>query len=154
MATLSGYCTFKEASGFLYSVQFSGSVTTGPKTLIQITAGSADPLEVVEAAVGGQSDTADAMEILIARKSGAATSGTSFTPLELNEDGPAANTSNGTGATGVLFTSEGTTTDILVRQDVSVQAGGGFYWSAAIAGTRIWVPASGIISVISNITIT
>lgn len=154
MATLSGYMIFEEATRYQYGIHFSGAVTTA-KVLIQLVADAAVPLEIVEVGVDGQSDTADAMEILIARYSGKSSSGTSFTPVELTEAGPAASADVGTGDTGVLFTTEGTSiADILVRRNVSVQAGGGFFWSRAMGPSRIYVPSAGIIGVKSNITIT
>ena len=152
MATLSAYVIFEEANGCQYAVYFNGAVTTA-KTLIQIKAGAAIPLDLVEASITGQSDTADALEALILRKSSAETV-TSFTPLELMEAGPAAAAAGGTSATGHTATTEASDSDILVRQNVSVQAGGGFFWSRNMGGARIHVPAAGFIALKSNITIT
>lgn len=152
MATLSYYVIFQEATGFQYAVH-SSSATTTAKTLIQIKAGAATPLEIIEAGCSGQSDTADAMEILILRITSTATV-TSFTPLELVEAGPAADAAGGTSATGIDASSNGTAGDILVRQNVSVQAGGGFFWSKNMGGARIYVPAAGFLALKSNITIT
>lgn len=152
MATLSYYAIFEEANGAQYAVEASGAVTTA-KTLIQIKPGAAMPLELVEVGVDGQSDTADAMEILILRLSAAATV-TSYTPKELMEDGPAAAAVGGTAATGVDASANGTASDILVRRNASVQAGGGFFWSRNMGGSKIFVPAAGLIAVKSNITIT
>lgn len=152
MATLSYYMIFQEATGFQYAVHASGAVTTA-KTLIQIKAGAATPLELLEAGCSGQSDTADAMEILILRLTAAATV-TSFTPLELSESGPAADAAGGTAATGTDASANGTAGDILVRVNASVQAGGGFYWSKNMGGARIYVPAAGFLALKSNITIT
>lgn len=156
MATLSGYMIFEEPSGLQYSINFSGAVTTA-KVLMQLDMASGGYADIVEVAVDGQSDTADAMEIVVARYSVASTSGTSFTPLELVEAGGAANTTNGTGNTGVLFTSEGTIGDIIMRRNASVQAGGGFFWARGLGGvkpTKIHVDNGGIIGVKSAITIT
>ena len=153
MATLSGYATFEEANGCRYTVHFTGAVTTA-KTLIQIKAGAAMPLDLVEVRVDGQSDTADAMEILILRKTAAATV-TDFTPIEDMEAGPAAAATGGGGnTTGTMASGEGTDGDVLARGDASVQAGGGFFWSRNMGGRKIHVPAAGFIAVKSNITIT
>jgi hypothetical protein len=156
MATLSGFMVFEQADGFQYSINFSAAITTA-KVLMQLQFTSAMSGEIVEIAVDGQSDTADAMEIVVARYSAVSSSGTSFTPIELVENGPASTTTNATNGTGVVFTTEGTIGDILLRRDASVQAGGGFYWSRGMGGakpTRLYLAASGIVGVKSNITIT
>ena len=156
MATLSGYAKYVEANGCGYTLMFSGAVTTA-KVLMQIVADAAMPLEVVEVAVDGQSDSADAMEIIIARYSTKSTSGTSASGLlgEWSPDNPTSTVDVGTGDTGTLFTTPGTQTDILVRRDASVQAGGGFFWSKNMSGgPPLFVPAAGILGIQSNITIT
>ena len=98
-----------------------------------------------------------AASVVEARRSSktAAATVTDFTPLELMEAGPAAAATGGGGnTTGVLASNEGTDGDVLVRRDASVQAGGGFFWSRNMGGSKIHVPAAGIIAVKSAITIT
>lgn len=155
MATLSGYVAWREANGFEYDLPFDGAVTTA-KVLEQIVADAAMPLYIIEIECSGQSDTADAMQILVARYSAKSTSGTSGSGLigERNPDTPASTVDVGTGDTGTFFTSEGTQTDVLIKANRSVQAGGGFFWSEGMVPSKIFVPSAGIIAVKSNITIT
>lgn len=137
-----------------YAVQAQLTTVTTAKTLAQIKAGAASPLYIDYISVEGQSDVADAMEILLLRKSVAATV-TAFTPTPLNESAGTEQVAlavGGTAATGTNASAEGTDGDILDRWSVSVQAGGGLQiW---FPEGQIMVGAGAIIALKLNNTIT
>lgn len=124
----------------------TGTVTsyTGTKDqLWQIKAGAGTPLWLDYISCHGSSDTSDAMELILARVSAAASSMTAFTPVLLEETVTAdkvASAVGGTGSTAVYASgagqTDGTKGDILGRWYVSVQAGGGL---------DIWFPPMHIV---------
>ena len=116
-----------------YAIQAQFTTVTTSKTLIQLATGATTPAWIDYVSCEGQSDVADAMEIILVRKSGAATV-TSFTPLIMMQGAGTeqiANAVGGAALTGTNASAEGTDTDVLFRWSVSVQAGGGL---------QIWFP--------------
>lgn len=121
-----------------YAIQAQVATVTTAKTLIQLATGAVTPAWIDYLSVEGQSDIADAMEIILVRKSAAATV-TSFTPFPLMQGGGTeqiANAVGGVNLTGTNASVEGTDTDILYRWSVSVQAGGGL---------QIWFPEGAVL---------
>ena len=114
-----------------YSIVGTATSYSGAKDQMwQIKTGTGTPLWIDYISIHGQSDTADSMEVKLARVSAAASSMTSYTPLLLEETATAdkvATAAGGTGATAVYVSSQtdGTVGDILGWWSVSTQSGGG-----------------------------
>lgn len=110
----------------LYVVTTTIASVSAIKTLVQIKAGSSRPLEIVRAWVNQYSTTASAQHrVQLVRKTATATV-TSFTPLKLDADAPAADAVGGTSATGVDASAEGTDGDVLY-EDAFNQLSGWLY---------------------------
>lgn len=128
--------------GRLYVVNHSVAVSTGI-TIIQVKAGSNKPFKVIEASVSQNTSTANAQAVVaLLRKSGAATV-TSFTPLKISPNDPAADAVGGTAATGITATAEGTDGDILHRKSFNIL---NEWLYLPVPEQRILVPITGIIA--------
>ena len=95
--------------GYGYVVRMAQTAITAAKTLIQIKAGAASPVDVTEAYVAQVTKTSsELLEIQHIQYTGSPTGGTvtSFTPLPLCPGDPAAKAVGGTSSTGVNATAE------------------------------------------------
>jgi hypothetical protein len=130
--------------GYLYEVNLDPVAVTIAKTLIQVKAGSAAGLELIEAVLYQTTKTTSEMlRVAFARKSAAATV-TSVTPLKVGGAAdPAALAVGGTSATGVNASAEGTDTDVLGQGGFNVL--NGEVMRLPIPEGRIWVPAGAIL---------
>ena len=114
----------------------------GAITLLQIKAGTSNPLKILRAWVSQTaSTTSTQLAVQLVRKSGAATV-TSFTPLLLRPSDPAANAAGGTSATGYTATGEGTDGDLLIEDSFNILNG---WLYLPVPEERIVVPVSGMI---------
>jgi len=127
-----------------YVVSLINTAVTGAITLVQIKAGSGNPLQIIEVRASQSSSTTSAMQRIEIGKETSAGTVTSFTPVLENPGDGAANAAGSTSGTGVNCSSEGTYTDIYVAWDFNVLTG--FLWQPALED-RIWVPVSGILGV-------
>jgi hypothetical protein len=118
---------------------------TAIKTLIQIKAGAANPLELIRARLAQDSSTVSSQQrVEVCRKTAAATV-TPFTPKKLGPaNDPAAAAVGGTAATGVNASVEGTDGDALINDVWNSLIG--FYWSPVVPAEKIYVDAAGIIA--------
>ncbi len=112
-------------------------------TIMQIKAGAAYPLWLVRATLTQKGSVTSAQErVQIVRKTAAATV-TSVAALLFDGDDVAAKAVNGTTATGITASGEGTDGDILVDRGFNVL--NGFEW-VATSLDAIFVPAAGFIA--------
>lgn len=126
----------------LYVVNMTRVSVSTAITLIQIKAGTNNPLEIVEARVSQSGSTTSAQQpIQIMRKTGAATV-TSFTPLLLSTGDAASQAVGSTSGTGITATVEGTDGDILVQDVFNVLNGWIFL---PVPEQRPWVKGGDII---------
>lgn len=120
------------------------------KTLIQIKAGAANPLELLRARCSqSSSNTPTQLPIEIRRKAGSppgtGTAVTLFNPVKLGpSNDPSAAAVGGASATGVNATNEGTNGDILYQDDFNYI--GGFLWTPTQAKEQIYSDAAGVIA--------
>lgn len=129
-------------AGF-YTINHNAIVVSTAITIIQYKAGAANKAAVVRFRIGqGLSETSTMEQILLLRKTAAATV-TSFTPIELDPDGPVAFGAGGTAATGITATVEGTDGDILV--DAAFNILNGYEWVRSDR-CELMIPAGGIIA--------
>ena len=134
----------------VYSVHASIAAVTAAKTLLQIKAGSATPLEILRVWLeNGSVEVDDTMEVQLLRKLAGATV-TSFTPILFEPSDQAAKAVGGTSATGHTATAEGTDGDILIREGASILAG---YTWLPTPEERILVPPGGIIALKTALTV-
>jgi len=99
------------SSGYAYIVRMAPTALTVAKTLIQVKAGAA-AIDIAAAYVYQVTKTSsELLQVQIIRKSAAATV-TSFTPVKLNPNDPAALAVGGVSATGTNASAEGTDGDI------------------------------------------
>jgi hypothetical protein len=134
----------------VYVVRAVIATVTAAKTLIQIKAGATTPLDLIRAGFSIDSTVSDEAVAQIVRKSAAATV-TTFTPLEHNEDGPAADAVGGTAATGTNATVEGTDTDHLLEEAFNSLNGWNYAW---LPDERIRVQPAGFIALKHELAIT
>jgi hypothetical protein len=127
---------------YTYIARVSATAFTTGVTLIQVKAGSAAPVEILECGISQiTKTTAEIWRVAALRKTGAATV-TSFTPLKMESTQPAALAVGGTAATGHTASAEGTDGDILHEDHWNIM-GGSWLW-LPIPEERIWVPPAGI----------
>lgn len=128
-----------------YSVPFTNITGTGPKTLAQIKAGAATPVQLIACSIGQVGSTTSTQYIAeIVRKSAAATV-TSQTPLLLSPNDGAAQAVGGVSATGINASAEGTDGDILWQEGPNIL--GSWVWQRGRVGQEeIWVAGGGIIA--------
>jgi hypothetical protein len=132
----------------VYVVTFPATSVSAVKTLLQIKAGSATPLELLRAWIAVTTTPAvdSQQEVEILRKSAAATV-TSFTPLVV---GPRSNTAvvaaaaGSTTGTGNNASAEGTNGDILYPDAFNMKSG--WLWLPGSPEERIQVEGGGIIA--------
>jgi hypothetical protein len=135
-------------SGATYIVRLDSTAVTAAKTLLQVKAGAAAPLELISAKISQiTKTTTELLNIQILRKSAAATV-TSFTPLKLDPGNPTAAAVGGTAATGINATVEGTDTDIILSEVWNIL--NGVWQYLPLPEERIWVPAAGILGIKLN----
>lgn len=133
--------------GFCYYAEMPSTAITAAKTLLQIKAGAA-ALELLEFRISQVTKTtSELLQVQILRKTAAATV-TSFTPLEMQQGGPAALAVGGASATGYNASAEGTDGDILFKSHWNVL--NGEYVYLPVPEGRIWVPQAGIIGIKLN----
>ena len=134
----------------VYIVRATIAAVTTAQTLIQIKAGPTTNLDILRAGFSIDTTTSDEAVASILRKSAAATV-TSFTPVEYNEDGPAADAVGGTSATGTDASAEGTDADVLYEE--AFNSLNNFVW-VPTPDERPRVQATGFIALKSIVTIT
>lgn len=129
----------------VYSVSMTRISVSTVMTLIQVTAGSTVPIELLRCMVAQTgSTTSTQLPFQINRKSVAATGGLAYTPKKLGPTtDPAASATAKIADAGSPFTVEGTDTDILA-QGVFNYVGEGGLWLPS-ANERIFVDPTGII---------
>lgn len=128
-----------------YVVNLTAVSVSGAVTLIQVKAGATVPLEIIRASVWQSGSTTSTMQrIQLLRKTSANTSMTSFTPLKMNPNDPAANAAGGTSATSIYVggSSEGSDGDILVNEVFNILNG---WLYLPVPEERPWVAAAGIL---------
>lgn len=129
-------------AGF-YVINHNAIVVSTAITVIQYKAGASNKAAVVRFRIGqGLSETSTMEQIVLIRKTAAATV-TSFTPIELDPDGPIAFGVGGTAASGITATVEGTDGDLLVDAPFNIL--NGYEWVRS-AREEIMVPVAGIIA--------
>ncbi len=134
--------------GYFYVAQMPSTAITAAKTLLQIKAGSAVPLDIISVRVSQVTKTStELLELQLMRKSAAATV-TSFTPLKYQGSDPTAGAAGGTSATGYNASAEGTDGDILLKTHWNVLNGEWLY--LPVPEARIRVPGAGIFAVKLN----
>lgn len=129
----------------VYTATMSAVSVSGAITLVQVKAGAAVPLRLLEVRVAQSGSTTSTMQrVRILRKSTAATV-TSFTPLKFNPIDPAASAAGGTSATGTNASNENSGDgDVLVDDVFNIL--NGWLW-VPVPQMQIWVPAAGMIGV-------
>lgn len=134
--------------GYQYRISntSAGAAISTAITVLQYKAGAAKAARLLAVRLSqgaGEVSTQESLAVL--RKTAAATV-TSFTPIELQEDGPAAAGVGGTSATGYTASGEGTDGDILHGPRGWNVVGDGFVWLPLAEGLNVWIPAAGIIA--------
>ena len=138
------------SSGRVYTI--SGVVTgvTTAQSLIQIKAGASTMVEILRAWISNTtSETSDTGIAEIHRNSAAATV-SSQAALKHHDSDQAAKAVNGTAATGIDATGEGTPGDVLIVEGFNVLAG--WTWLPT-PEERIWVPPAGFLLLKSDLAI-
>ena len=130
----------------VYVVRHTLLTVTGIRTLVQIKAGPTTGLELLRAHIGFRIHENDQSVASIVRKTVAATV-LAVTPVEYNEDGPAADAVSGTAATGQRASAEGTNGDVLYEATFNMR--NGFHWTPTPA-ERITVQPGDIVTLIHN----
>jgi hypothetical protein len=130
------------ADNNIYVINHTDISVSTAITIIQIKAAAAVPLEIMRVSVSQRSSTTSTMQrIQLIRKTGAATV-TSFTPLKLNPNDPAANAVGSTTGTGITASGEGTDGDIVYGDVFNILTG---WLYLPTPEERIWVPGGGIL---------
>jgi hypothetical protein len=127
--------------GYTYSVRLTPTSISAAKTLIQIKTGAA-PVEIIRVRVTQSTLTAIAYWNLQLKRSSAAATVTSFTPLKYNPNDPISLAVGGTAATGVNASVEGTDTDI--DDETQWNVINGEWVHLPVPEERIWIPQSSI----------
>lgn len=132
-----------------YTAYVTGNFSANTNSLaIEITAGSSQVVKIKKIRITDEDGTATTVNdyyrnIILVRESAAGTGGSTFTPVDLNDNTPA---SSSTVKVGPM--TPGTTSTTI--DDLSIHSGTDFYWAAADEDDKIVVAPGAIFGIIVN----